>query len=232
MTIFSLMLAFLILVLLWVTVPWIIRSIVESKIGDAPVLIKHEYNKNQGRFFYELKMTVWHCRIMQRALVCNMRYELATVDKKEITNEPMTNLPAKPEDVGDWDPAQIVPMPHLMDEQRNHRAEFWTNATTAEINSRGYKPVERLHDTLLWWRVPQFLMLTDAYKFEVPDDRTLYPQHTPATMDNKFKSQNYWEFVKKLFAKPAMRDMDAHSIFMVMIILAGAIGGLWMMGII
>lgn len=233
MTILQLLYYFLILVLLWVMVPWIIRTIVEKKIGDAPVLVKHEYNKNQGRFLYELKMTVWHYRIMQRALVCNMRYELATVDKQEITDEiPSETSPANPEDVLGWqENMPVVRMPHVQDEQRNHRSEYWTNASTADINMRGYKPVERLHDTLLWWRVPQFLMLTDAYKFDVPDDPELYPQHTPATMDNKFKSQNYWEFVKKLFAKPAMRDMDAHSIFMVMIIIAGAVAGLWMMGI-
>lgn len=235
-SILQILIYFLWIVILWVMVPWVIRTVVNWRNGDKPICVKHEYNKNQGRVFYELIMTSWHYRIMQRALVCNMRYRLASVDKEEISDEPepIEVLPAVPEDaaeVQDPKPAKKIHVPHLADEQQNIRAEYWTNATTAEINTRGYKPVERLHDTLLWWRVPQYLMLCDAYKFNVPDDITQYPQHTPATMDNKFKSQNYWGFLKKLFAKVGPRDMDTHAIFMVVILLVGAVFGMWMFGV-
>lgn len=234
MSLFMILIYFLLLIILWITVPMLIRDYVNRKNGDRPILVKHEYNKNAGRFLYELKMTVWHGKIMQRALVCNMRYRLATVDQDEITDEPepMETLPATPEQAA---AANIMPLrkgkaPHQMDEQQNLRQEFWTNATTAEINSRGYKPVERLHDTLLWWRIPQFLMLTDAYKFVVPDDVENYPQHTPATMDNKFKSQSYWKFIKGLFTKVGARDMDAHAIIMVLVLVFGAVAGMWLLG--
>ena len=231
MNLFTIMFLFLIIILLWTLIPMIIREIVNKMNGDRPILVKHEYNKQSGRVFYEWKMTSWHYRIMQRALICNMRYRLATVDQEEYFEDepPMETLPIDPE----HPPAEnrvVVSRHHLQDEQQNLREEYWTNASTAEINMRGYKPVERLHDTLLWWRVPQYLMLADAYKFEVPDDITQYPQHTPATMDNKFKSQNYWKFIKGLFSKTGPRDMDTHAIFMVIILIAGAIGGMWMMG--
>lgn len=227
----QIMIYVLMIALLWTLIPWIIREAVNRRNGDRPILVKHEYNKQSGRVFYEWFMTSWHYRIMNRALVCNMRYELATVNKEEISEPaPLETLPADPGDVPPPEAQKAVRVPHVQDEQRCHRSEYWTNATTAEINSRGYKPVERLHDTLLWWRVPQYLMLTDAYKFNVPDDKSKYPQHTPATMDNKFKSQNYWEFLKKLFSKVSPRDMDTHAIFMVLILVAGAVGGLWMMG--
>lgn len=224
----------LLAVLLWAMVPWMIRTIVNWRNGDRPIIVKHEYNRQRGKVLYEWYMTSWHYRIMDRALICNMRYKLATMEKEEITNEPepMEVLPAVPGEVTQSiPPAKPVHVPHLQDEQQNIRAEYWTNASTAEINMRGYKPVERLHDTLLWWRVPQYLMLCDAYKFNVPDDAKQYPQHTPATMDNKFKSQNYWGFLKKLFAKIGPRDMDTHAIFMVLILIAGAVGGMWMLGV-
>ena len=230
MNLIKIMVYFLIIVILWMIIPMVIREVVNKMNGDAPILVKHEYNRQKGRAFYEWKMTSWHYRIMERALICNMRYELASVDKEEITDEtPTETLPAIP---GEVPPAEVKPArtPHFQDEQRCHREEYWTNASTAEINMRGYKPVERLHDTLLWWRVPQYLMLADAYKFQVPDDPENYPQHTPATMDNKFKSQNYWEFLRKLFSKVSARDMDTHAIFMVIILIVGAVGGMWMLG--
>lgn len=224
----------LLIAILWVMVPWIIREIVDWKNGDRQIVVKHEYNKQSGKIFYEWMMTSWHYRIMNRALVCNMQYRLAKVNKDEIYDEaaPIETSPAVPGELQRADPPRKpVHVPHLQDEQQVLREEYWTNASTAEINMRGYKPVERLHDTLLWWRVPQYLMLTDAYKFNVPDDKNKYPQHTPATMDNKFKSQNYWGFLKKLFAKTGPRDMDTHAIFMVLILIAGAVGGMWMLGI-
>lgn len=234
MTLMQILLYFLIIVLLWTMIPWLIREIVNNKNGDKPILVKHEYNKNSGRFLYEFKMTSWHYRIMQRALVCNMQYILATVNQEEFTGESqsMETLPSNPGEGAPWEdkPMKRQSFPHVTDEQQVMRSEYWTNATTAEINTRGYKPVERLHDTLLWWRVPQFLMLTDAYKFEVPDDPEQYPQHTPATMDNKFKSQAYWEFLKGLFARPGLRDMDTHAIYMVLILIFGAVAGMWLLG--
>lgn len=204
---------------LWVLVKRLCQEREERRTGGRTVEVPFDH-WNRG-WWYVVKTTFWQGRVLDRALVCNMHYRLARAD-----NGGDQSLPAVP---GQAAPA---PRPYLCDEQVDDREEYWTNASNAEITLRGYRPVERLHDSLAWFRIPTFMIYTGAYRFEVPPDPEKYPQHTPALMDDKFESQGFWSFVRGLTTKVAARELDVQAIALVLVILAGVVGGLWMMGFI
>lgn len=216
------MMYFLAAVLLWVLVKRLLQAREERMTGGGLVEVPHDHGNR--RWWYNFKMTFWHGRVLDRALVCNMHYRLAKADERNAESVEL--------DLADGTPARLPPRPHVCDEQVCDREEFWTNASNAEIMQRGYRPAERLHDTLAWLKIPTFMIYTGAYRFEVPPDKDLYPQHTPALMDDKFESQSFWGFVRGMATRVAARELDVHGIVMVLVIVAGAVGGLWMMGFI
>lgn len=223
MNILLILIYFLIGVILWCLIPMVIRFIVNEYNHNEPVLVKHEYDKEEARFFYEWLMTSWHYRIMGRKLVCNMEFCLRSVRGNPV------NVPVNPnEDIPD--------APRIHDEQQLKRMEYWTNAPTSEIKARGYKTAYRLHDGLIWVRVPRYLMIAGAQKFIVPQDKDengqyIYPQVTPAIMYDKFTSRASEKF-KKSLSKLATRQLDAHALLMLVIMIAGAVCGMFMLGII
>lgn len=208
-------------VILWFLVTWLIRYLVNEKNKHAPILVKHDYTEN---VFYQIWMVFWHYRIMQRSLVCNMTMKLASVKK-----EPM--------DVQSLTTADSPQYPTIRDEQIMVREEYWTNAKASEIKRRGYKTVERLHDSIWWVRVPRYLQVAGAIKFETP--KTInpktgtydYPQHTPSILADRFQSRASDKF-KKMMAKQTVRQLDSHMIMMMAILAVGCIAGMWLLGII
>lgn len=202
----------------------IIKYIVDEMNHHADILVKHEYDREEARFFYEWYMTSWHYRIMRRKLVCNMEMCIRDVQ-------------SRPEHLPATQGAEDLPdAPHIHPEQHMKRVEYWTNATTAEIKNRGYKPALRLHDGLIWIRIPRYLMIAGAHKFDVPQDKDedgqyIYPQVTPAIMYDKFTSRASERF-KKAMSKLGARQIDMHALLMMIILVVGAVGGLFMLGII
>lgn len=209
-------------IILWIVISWTIRYLVNKKNGHAPVLVKHDYTEN---VFYQIWMVLWHRRIMQRSLVCNMTMKLATVKK-----EPMNEKSLVVED-------QVPDYPTIRDEQIMIREEYWTNAKAPEIKKRGYKTVERLHDSIWWVGVPRYLQVAGAIKFETP--KTInpktgtydYPQHTPSILADRFQSRASDKF-KKMMAKQTVRQLDSHMLMMMAILAVGCIAGMWLLGII
>lgn len=238
-------LVILVAVVAWVIVPALIRKHVNKKLGDAIVKIPHEYDKREGKFFYDFMMTFWQYRILQRKLVINMRYRVAEL----VEHEP---APEDPEYYSEEQPTTLpdtlhyntyrelkTANPTLRKEQQAPREEYWVNIPASDLMAGGYLPVSGMarHDSLLWFNVPVYLDVTGAYKFEVPRDldpktgRPVYPQHTPAILDNMFKSQATREYIKGM-TKTAMAKMDGQALLMLVILVIGAIGGLFLLGII
>lgn len=214
-----------VLLILWVIVPILIRDIVNRWNGDIEIRVMHHYEKRRGRVFYDWFMTSWHYRIMDRALIVNLRWALSVSPEEE--SESLTTPGA---------PSPKIKRARMPNEQHVFREEYWVNAPTPEIMQRGYKPIERLHDGLLWIGVPVYAAVADCHKFIVPTDKDddgqyIYPQHTPAILDNMAKSNANQRF-RKLLTKTAPTALDTHALMMLVIIIAGAVGGMWLLGII
>lgn len=208
------------IVIAWMMGTRLIRWYVNTKQGKTPYLKEHDYTANA---LNQIIAVFWQYRIMKRSLVCNMKVELASVAHAPVnTRHPTING---------------ANAPIIRDEQVMNHEEYWTNATKEEINTRGYKPVERLHDSIWWVFVPRYLQIAGAVQFEVPDTidpktgKYVYPQHTPSIMADRFQSKASDRF-RKMLSKQGARTLDLHTMAMLMILAIGAIFGLFMMGII
>lgn len=190
----------------WFVCTAIIRNHVNSKIGH-PVQIPFDYT--QKNFFYDLKETFWNAWVMQRKLIVDMRFYMRTPDILKPNVKPIQSLECK---------------------------EYWTDLSKSDIHQRGYLPVERLHDTLAWVGVKTYLRFDNPQRFEVPKDKDekghfIYPQDTPATLYDKWRSNATKDFIKNM-SKLGMREIDTQTIIMIGIIGAGAVVGMWLLGII
>ena len=122
-------------------------------------------------------------------------------------------------------------------EQQCTRDEFWTNRKTKDILNAGYLPVTGLSRVsgIAWAGVPVYMSITGAEKFIVPrdkdkDGRFIYPQHTPALIENKIRSQATANFLKK-FKRAGGPEMDMQGIIMLALLAVGAVVGCWWLGI-
>lgn len=231
MNMMSMLLGILGLMILVIVVPILIRQIYYSK-HPGELRTPHDYTIRDGKFFDDFKQVLWYRRILKQKLVVNMHYQLA----EQVNNEAVEST-----DI-------IVPGQEPMfvrraettakEEQQCTREEYWTNRPTKEIHNAGYLPVTGMPRVsgLLWAGVPVFMSVTGAYKFEITDERDpetglyKYPHHTPALLENKIRSQATKKFLNK-FRKANGPAMDGQAIIMMIVLVVGAIAGMWWLGI-
>lgn len=113
------------------------------------------------------------------------------------------------------------------------RWDRWTNDRNEDLQARGYLRVDGLYDSLVFWGVPVYLKITGGKVFDVAakDElgQYLYSQDTAATLHDSMTSNATKEFLKGM-NKIAMQAMDVQKLFMILLIGAGAIFGMYMMG--
>lgn len=114
------------------------------------------------------------------------------------------------------------------------RIDRFTNETTASVLAKGYKTGKGWHDNLLWAFVPVFVKLNGFKKFDVSvkdkNGHFIYSQDTAGTLNDSMVSDNDTKFIKGM-GKAALPSMDLQTMIMIIIIGAGAIFGLHMLGL-
>lgn len=114
------------------------------------------------------------------------------------------------------------------------RIDRFTNETTASVLAKGYKTGKGWHDNLLWAFVPVFVKLNGFKKFDVfvkdKNGHFIYSQDTAGTLNDSMVSDNDTKFIKGM-GKAALPSMDLQTMIMIIIIGAGAIFGLHMLGL-
>lgn len=116
------------------------------------------------------------------------------------------------------------------------RTESWTTVPAVELQKAGYKKVDGLHDSLAWWGVPVYLRISGGATFDITatDPKTgqfLYSQDTAATLHDVMTSRATENFIKGM-GKTQLSTMDLQKLGMIAIVGAGAVFGLYMLGII
>ena len=191
----------------------------------------YDYALQDGKFLNDLIIVFWHRRILQQKLVVNMHYRIA----EQAENEAVESTELIPYDGA----PQFVRRAEstAKSEQQCTREDFWTNRPTTEIQNAGYLPVTGMPRVsgILWAGVPVFMSITGAEKFVVPrdkdkDGRFTYPQHTPALIENKIRSQATAQFLKK-FKRAGGPEMDMQGMIMLILLAVGAVVGCWWLGI-
>ncbi len=212
MTLISLLLVILLVIIAVILIPIIGKRIyLKYHPSELTSIVRYDYDhaRMRGKFFYDLRETFIHYRIMNHKLVVDAQYYLAYPKNFRIGIE----------------------MEKMLSIQ-----QCWTNASSVQIREMGYKKVERLHDNLTWLGVPCYIRFENAKKFDTPMEKDpatgiyLHPVLTPSLSYDKMKSNATQDFLKDL-KKGAPRDIDVHTMVMIAVVGIGAILGLWLMGV-
>ena len=184
-----------------------IRAYVNSKCAH-PYYGDYNHTPQPFKVLHDLVTVWWNGRIMQRKLIVDMRFYLATPD---------------------------VSKPNVKQVKSLERRECWTDLPTSQICQMGYLPAKRLHDTIPWVAIPVYLRFDNPQKFEVPETKDeeghyVYSQDSPSTLYDKWQSNATKEFIKSL-SKLGMRQIDTQTMIMMAIIGVGAVVGMWLLGI-
>lgn len=114
------------------------------------------------------------------------------------------------------------------------RSDKFTDLPQSEICSKGYKIGKGFHDNLMWMFVPVFVKLNNFTKFDITvKDKNgyfLYSQDTAGTLNDSMVSDNDAKFIKGM-GKAALPSMDLQTMIMIIIIGAGAVFGLHVLGL-
>lgn len=110
----------------------------------------------------------------------------------------------------------------------------FTDLPRSEICARGYKVGKGFHDNLMWMFIPVFVKLNGFKCFDVSvkdkNGMFLYSQDTAGTLNDSMVSDNDAKFIKGM-GKVQLSGMDLQTMIMIIIIGAGAIFGLHMLGL-
>lgn len=118
---------------------------------------------------------------------------------------------------------------------RYERKDAWTQRSAEELHADGYHRADGFYDSILWWRVPVYVKLHGLRKFDVRaavDEKgvPLFSQDTSATLHDVMQSSATQDFIKGM-GKTSLSAMDTQKLIMIAIIGAGALFGMWMLGV-
>lgn len=115
------------------------------------------------------------------------------------------------------------------------RTDTWTTMSPEALHQAGFKKVTGLYDSLIWWKVPVYLQIHGAKKFNIKERNEagalIYSQDSAATLHDFMQSKATQNFIKGM-GRTAVSSMDMQKIGMIAIIGAGAIFGMYMLGVI
>lgn len=117
-----------------------------------------------------------------------------------------------------------------------YRMETWTTKKTDEIICMGYKKCVGLHDNLLWLDIDQYIRINNGCEFDIHQKdkygNFIYSQDTPATLNDAMTSDSDATFIKGMGRAHTLRGMDLQTLIMIAIVGAGAIAGMYFLGVI
>ena len=115
------------------------------------------------------------------------------------------------------------------------RSDTWQDTPATQLQNAGYKKIDGLYDSIIFWGVPVYCQIHGGQRFDVSSARDaagnlIYSQDTSATLNDFMQSSATQNFIKGM-GKTALPAMDLQKIVMIAVIAAGAFFGMYMLGI-
>lgn len=123
--------------------------------------------------------------------------------------------------VGKWNP--------VLNKEEYHRTEIWTDEPSEKIHQNGYKVIEGLHDSLIWWGVPIYARLYNLRTVEITDPNA--SRDTPTTLHDRMSTNLTTRFAKSMARATAIAGMDLQKLILMGAIGVGAILGMHFFGV-
>lgn len=102
--------------------------------------------------------------------------------------------------------------------------EEWVKLSVKEISERGYCKLEGWKDNLAWWGVPVYGQITNG---KTPEPMN---QETATTFNDRMKSKATQKFIRSL-SRQALPSLSFQQIALIGVLGAGAILGMWWLGV-
>lgn len=104
--------------------------------------------------------------------------------------------------VGRWNP--------ILGREEYHRTEKWTDEPSEKLHEHGYKVIDGLHDSLIWWGVPIYAKLFNLRTIEIIDPDA--SKDTPSTLHDRASTNLATKFAKSLARATALAGMDIQKL--------------------
>ena len=117
----------------------------------------------------------------------------------------------------------------LKSNQWYDRKEYWTSEKSEDLHATGYKSIEGLKNSLIWWGIPIYGRLQGFKTLEITDPNA--SKDTPMTLDDRMHSNLTTKFAKSLARATTLAGMDLQKMLLMGAIAIGAIVGMHYFGV-
>lgn len=117
----------------------------------------------------------------------------------------------------------------LKSNQWYDRKEYWTDEKSEDLHATGYKPIEGLKNSLIWWGIPIYGRLQGFKTLEITDPNA--SKDTPMTLDDRMHSNLTTKFAKSLARATTLAGMDIQKMVLMGAIAVGAVLGMHYFGV-
>ena len=103
------------------------------------------------------------------------------------------------------------------------RTETWTDEPRTQIHEAGYRVIEGLHDSLIWWGVPIYARLYNFHTIEITDPAA--SKDTPSFLHDRMTTNLTTKFARSMARATTLAGMDIQKlVLMGAIAVAGVLG--------
>ena len=102
--------------------------------------------------------------------------------------------------------------PSVRNEQGYDRKEYWTDQKPEDLHAMGYRSIEGLKNSLVWWGVPIYAKIYNIRTIEITDPE--FSKDTPMTLDDRMHSNLTTKFAKSLARATALAGMDMQKLIL------------------
>ena len=117
----------------------------------------------------------------------------------------------------------------LKSNQWYDRKEYWTSEKSEDLHATGYKSIEGLKNSLIWWGIPIYGRLQGFKTLEITDPNA--SKDTPMTLDDRMHSNLTTKFAKSLARATTLAGMDLQKMLLMGAIAIGAVIGMHYFGV-
>lgn len=117
----------------------------------------------------------------------------------------------------------------LKSNQWYDRKEYWTSEKSEDLHATGYKSIDGLKNSLIWWGIPIYGRLQGFKTLEITDPNA--SKDTPMTLDDRMHSNLTTKFAKSLARATTLAGMDLQKMLLMGAIAIGAIIGMHYFGV-
>ena len=101
-------------------------------------------------------------------------------------------------------------IPEMPGKQGYERKEYWTDEKSEDLHAKGYRSIEGLKNSLVWWGVPIYARLYNIRTLEITEPDA--SKDTPMTLDDRMHSNLTTKFAKSLARATALAGMDIQKL--------------------